>query len=94
MKTKLLIPALLVSLSAFGQVVTGGNYHKHDSIAAYVDCLEKPLPSAKAYFISLFDRFDFVVFAEREHSEMLQYELLMDVFFDKCFQEEVAKLKK
>lgn len=92
MKTKLLILSLLVTISAYGQVVTLGNYHKHDSIAAYVDFLEKPHLSAKDYIIDLFDKYDFVVFVEREHPEMLQYELLMDVFADERFQEQVGHI--
>ena len=83
---------LFITQFSIAQVVTTGNYHKHDSIKAYVDFLEKPHKSAKDYIIGLFDKYDFVVFVERQHPEMLQYELLMDIFKDKRFQEQVGHI--
>ena len=91
---RLIFYLLILPITQFSiaQVVTTGNYHKHDSIKAYVDFLEKPHKSAKDYIIGLFDEYDFVVFVERQHAEMLQYELLMDIFKDKRFQEQVGHI--
>lgn len=91
-KIQLLILLIFISQITFSQVVTTGNYQKHDSIKAYVEFLEKPHLSAKDYIIGLFDNYDFVVFVEREHPEMKQYELLMDIFADKRFQDQVGHI--
>lgn len=90
MKTFLTILSLLFVQSVFAQIEVLGNYQKHDSIKAYVEFLEKPHLSAKDYIISLFDTYDFVIFVERLHPEETQYDLLMDVFADKRFQDQVG----
>lgn len=60
---------------------------QHAEIKPYVNFLKTQNTSAKDYLISLFDRYDIVIFAERAHTEQTQYELLLDVFRDPRFRE-------
>ncbi len=63
-----------------------------DSIASYVSFIGKQKLSAKDYIISLFDRYDIVVFCERTHDELTQYELLRDLFSDSRFYNQVGDI--
>ena len=63
-----------------------------DSIATYVSFVDKQPLSAKDYLISLFDRYDIVIFSEREHDELTQYELLVDLFSDSRFYDQVGDI--
>lgn len=65
---------------------------QHDSIKTYVQFLEKPHLSAKDYIISLYDNYDIVIFCERLHVEFTQYELLVDLFADSRFQNQVGHI--
>ncbi len=60
---------------------------QHAEIKPYVNFLKTQNTSAKDYLISLFDRYDIVIFAERMHNEQTQYELLLDVFQDPRLRE-------
>lgn len=44
-----------------------------DEIAPYVNFLKQQKLTAKDYLLSLFDRYDIVVFSERIHDELTQY---------------------
>lgn len=92
MKTFLTLLSLLFVQGVFAQIEVSGNYQKHDSIKTHVEFLEKPHLSAKDYIVSLFDNYDFVIFVERMHAETTQYDLLMDVFADKRFQDQVGHI--
>ena len=63
-----------------------------DSIASYVHFVDQQKYSAKDYIISLFDRYDIVIFCERLHDELTQYELLTDLFSDKRFYNQVGNI--
>lgn len=63
-----------------------------DSIASYVSFLDQQNLSAKDYIISLFDRYDIVIFCERTHDELTQYELLTDLFSDSRFSNQVGDI--
>ena len=63
-----------------------------DSIASYVSFVDQQKLSAKDYIISLFDRYDIVVFCERTHDEFTQYELLTDLFSDSRFYNQVGDI--
>lgn len=63
-----------------------------DSITPYVSFIEKQDLSAKEYLLSLFDRYDIVVFCERTHDEFTQYELLADLFSDSRFYNQVGDI--
>lgn len=78
MKTYLLLIILSVSASLNAQ---------HQEIKPYVDFLKTQNTSAKDYLIGLFDRYDIVIFSERNHKEQTQYELLREVFADPRFSE-------
>ena len=78
MKAVLLVLAILFSPAVSAQ---------HAEIKPYTDFLRTQNTSAKDYLISLFDRYDIVIFSERAHSEQTQYELLLDVFADPRFRE-------
>lgn len=63
-----------------------------DSIASNVQFIEQHQLSAKEYILSLFDRYDIVVFCERIHDELTQYELLNDLFSDIRFSNQVGNI--
>lgn len=83
---KLIITTILAAIG-FSTV-----YAQHDSIKTYVQFLEKPHYSAKDYIISLYDKYDIVIFCERLHTEFTQYELLVDLFADSRFQNQVGHI--
>lgn len=61
-----------------------------DSVATQVKFLENHDQSSKDYIIGLFDRYDIVIFCERTHDELTQYELLVDIMADKRFRTQVG----
>lgn len=63
-----------------------------DSIATYVSFVEKQELSAKDYIISLYDKYDIVVFCERTHDEFTQYDLLVDLFSGSRFYNRVGDI--
>lgn len=63
-----------------------------DSIASYVSFVDQQKLSAKDYIISLFDRYDIVVFYERSHDELTQYELLTSLFSESRFYNQVGDI--
>lgn len=63
-----------------------------DSLISYVNFIEKQKHSAKDYIIGLFDRYNIVVFCERFHDELTQYELLIDLFSDSRFYKQVGDI--
>ncbi len=63
-----------------------------DSIAAHVEFIQNQKLSAKEYILNLFNKYDIVIFCERTHDELTQYELLVDLFSDNRFQEQVGDI--
>lgn len=62
-------------------------------IEPYVNFLnEKNNISAKDYILSLFEENDLVILCERDHREMLQYDLILDVVRDPYFVENVGHI--
>jgi hypothetical protein len=59
---------------------------KQDSnLKPYINFLEKQNTSAKDYIIELFDEYDIVILCERDHREITQYDLILDVLSDNRF---------
>lgn len=57
-------------------------------IKPYIDFLKKNQPvSAKEYILSLFQKHDVVILCERDHRELTQYDLILDVARDPYFRE-------
>ena len=54
-------------------------------IAPYVNFLNKQELSAKEYILDLFKIHDIVVICERDHREIMQYDLILDIIKDKRF---------
>ena len=78
---------------AFSSFLTAkAQFEVPDSIASYVSFIDKQKLSAKDYIISLFDRYDIVVFCERTHEELTQYELFSDLFSDSRFYNQVGDI--
>lgn len=63
-----------------------------DSIASYVSFINQQKLTAKDYILSLFDKYDIVIFSERVHDELTQYELLKDLFSDSRFINQVGNI--
>lgn len=54
-------------------------------LEVYTDFLKSQQTSAKDYIISLFDRYDIVVLCERDHREITQYDLILEILKDDRF---------
>jgi len=54
-------------------------------IKIYTDFLSEQDTSAKDYIFKLFDEYDIVILCERDHRDITQYNLLLDIFRDKRF---------
>lgn len=63
-----------------------------EPITSYVSFVDQQKLSAKDYIISLFDQYDIVIFYERIHDELTQYELLTDLFADSRFYNKVGNI--
>lgn len=62
-----------------------------EEIRPYVEFLENEKPaSAKDYIISLFEDHDLVILCERDHRDVTQYDLILDVMRDRYFIENVG----
>lgn len=59
---------------------------KNDSVRPYIDFLENnEFPSAKEYILSKFETNDIVIFSERFHHDLTQYDVIMEVVRDERF---------
>ena len=63
-----------------------------ESQGEYEDFLADQHLSAKEYILSLFEKYDIVILCERDHREITQYELILDVISDKRFRSEVGNI--
>lgn len=71
---------LILSINLFGQ----------SKIVDYTDFLNENSTSPKEYILELFKTNDIVIIGERDHRDTTQYDLLLDIFSDKRFIEEVG----
>lgn len=58
----------------------------NSAIKPYVDFLETQHVSSKDYIFNLFENYDIVILCERDHREITQYDLILDILKDKRFQ--------
>jgi len=58
---------------------------KVSEIKIYTDFLSEQSTSAKDYVFELFKKYDIVILCERDHRDITQYDLLLDIFRDKRF---------
>jgi hypothetical protein len=61
-------------------------------LSPYLNFLEKQQTSAKDYILNLFNNYDIVILCERDHREITQYDLYLDIFSDKRFTSEVKQV--
>ncbi len=64
----------------------------NNEILPYVQFLQKNSYSAKEYIMTLWDRYDIVIFCERIHGEITQYDLLLDIISDERFISNVGNV--
>ena len=74
---------VLVACKAYTQ---NSNWH----VDAYTTFLQGEHASAKDYILGLFTQYDIVILCERDHREMTQYELILDILTDERFIKEVG----
>ena len=77
---------LIFALVAYNAYTQNSNLH----IEAYTTYLQEKHSSAKDYILGLFSQYDIVILCERDHREMTQYELILDILADKRFIDEVG----
>lgn len=58
----------------------------------YEDFLASQNLSAKEYILSLFKKYDIVILCERDHRELTQYDLILEVISDERFRAEVGNV--
>jgi hypothetical protein len=84
---KRIIIILAVTLCATG----AGAQRAKEEIKPYVGFLEeRKHTSAKEYVVSLFEKHDLVILCERDHRDVKQYEMILDVIADPYFTENVG----
>jgi hypothetical protein len=66
--------------------------HGIGQIEEYVDFLQKPHFSAKNYILKQFEEHDMVILCERDHNELTQYDLFLDVIADPWFVENASNI--
>ncbi|MCL1934031.1 MAG: hypothetical protein FWF53_09520 [Candidatus Azobacteroides sp.] len=88
-KTMLLVCCCIVFDISFSQTAEKNQFN--EKLEPYIHFLknEKPL-SAKDYILSLFKNNDIVILCERDHREMTQYNLFLDIMSDPYFVNHVG----
>ncbi len=71
---------LVISINSFGQA----------KLVELTNCLKEHSTAPKEYILNLFKTNDIVIIGERDHRDTTQYDLLLDVFSDKSFINEVG----
>jgi len=84
LQTVLLSVLLLTSAICIGQTSS--------RIASYTNFLNGQKQSAKEYILDLFKTHDIVVICERDHREITQYDLFLDIISDKRFVNTVGNV--
>ncbi len=79
-----------VALSAASAAADPSGYHP--ALERYVRFLERQKRPPVEYILSLFEKYDIVVFCERAHPEVTQYDLLYELASHPRFQEEVGHI--
>lgn len=64
----------------------------NSAISPYVSFLNSQTTSAKDYILDLFNTHDIVVICERNHNELTQYDLYLDIIRDNRFIEKVGNV--
>lgn len=86
MKLQTLLVTLLLLTSAISIAQTSSK------ITSYTDFLNRQKQSAKEYILDLFKTHDIVVVCERDHREITQYDLFLDIINDKRFVNTVGNV--
>lgn len=63
-----------------------------NELESLVTFLENQETNAKEYIIQLFDQYDIVVLQERDHREVTQYDLILDIVSDPKFIDKVGNI--
>lgn len=86
-KISFIIMALGIIFGKGNNTIEAQTTIKNDSIKPYINFLESNnFLSAKEYIISKFETNDIVIFSERYHGDMSQYDVIMDVVKDERFK--------
>lgn len=85
-----LIRVFLIIICVFPYQI---NAQVDEGIEPYVSFLkDKKNISAKDYILSLFEKNNLVILCERDHREMLQYDLILDIIQDPYFVENIGNV--
>jgi len=71
-------------------LLLGGCVQTHKEIKPYVNFLKKQNTTAKDYVLSLFENYDIVILCERDHRDITQYNLILDIMRDQYFIDNVG----
>jgi len=62
------------------------------NLSVLISYLETKRTCAKEYIIGLYDKYDIVILQERDHRELTQYDLIIDIVGDSRFIERVGNI--
>ena len=83
---KRLLSIFLIGLITIScKTIKIGQSKPDGNLKVYTDFLGKENTSAKDYIFGLFKKYDIVILCERDHNEITQYELILDILRDKRF---------
>ncbi len=83
---------LFFILIIFNTYACLGQKKLNNEISSYVHFLQKNSYSAKEYIMTLWDKYDIVIFCERFHGEVTQYNLLLDIIKDERFISNIGNI--
>ena len=65
---------------------------QHREVVPYIDFLQKQQVHSVDYIFQLFEKYDIVILGERDHRDILQYELIEKIISDNRFIENVGNI--
>ncbi|HLN33161.1 MAG TPA: hypothetical protein VK395_35855 [Gemmataceae bacterium] len=86
------IPLLALGFAGRGTTESEARLGNDPAIAPYVTYLREHPVGAKQFILDLFEKYDLVVLAERDHGETTQWEFIFDLIRDPAFSSRVGYL--
>ena len=90
MKNFILFALLLLTLSC--ATVSKNTNSNNPELNRYTDFLQSQNTSGKDYIFQLFKKYDIVIICERDHAEVTQYDLILDILKDKRFTKNIKNI--
>lgn len=89
---KIILGIVLISAIVAFKPFASAEKDKKERLIEYLKFIEKVDVSPKEYLLGLYKTHDLVMLCEREHSEMTQYDLILDLIADQYFIDNVGAI--